>query len=85
MNYVSSNIIVALLTYAYASLRKYAAKTPGKYKGEMLELRISRIKKAKLPPKMGLVNHVVPVAELEQEGIKWSLEILEKVPWRFVA
>ncbi|MFM6061261.1 MAG: 1,4-dihydroxy-2-naphthoyl-CoA synthase [Microcystis panniformis] len=29
---------------------------------------------------MGLVNHVVPVAELEQEGIKWSLEILEKSP-----
>ncbi|MFM7711843.1 MAG: enoyl-CoA hydratase-related protein, partial [Microcystis sp.] len=29
---------------------------------------------------MGLVNHVVPVEELEREGIKWSLEILEKSP-----
>ncbi len=29
---------------------------------------------------MGLVNHVVPVEELEQEGVKWSLEILEKSP-----
>jgi naphthoate synthase len=29
---------------------------------------------------MGLVNHVVLVEELEQEGVKWSLEILEKSP-----
>jgi naphthoate synthase len=29
---------------------------------------------------MGLVNCVVPVAELETEGIKWANEILEKSP-----
>lgn len=29
---------------------------------------------------MGLVNTVVPVAELEQEGIKWAREILAKSP-----
>jgi len=29
---------------------------------------------------MGLVNCVVPVEELEIEGIKWALEILEKSP-----
>jgi naphthoate synthase len=30
--------------------------------------------------KMGLVNCVVPVEQLEAEGIKWSQEILEKSP-----
>ena len=29
---------------------------------------------------MGLVNHVVPVEQLEAEGIKWSREILAKSP-----
>jgi naphthoate synthase len=29
---------------------------------------------------MGLVNHVVPVADLENEGISWAQEILEKSP-----
>ena len=29
---------------------------------------------------MGLVNTVVPVSELENEGIKWAKEILEKSP-----
>lgn len=29
---------------------------------------------------MGLVNCVVPVAELEAEGVKWAQEILEKSP-----
>jgi naphthoate synthase len=29
---------------------------------------------------MGLVNTVVPVENLEQEGIKWAQEILEKSP-----
>src|SRR6476646_1485140 len=29
---------------------------------------------------MGLVNAVVPVAELEAEGIKWAREIMEKSP-----
>ncbi|MGL5509249.1 MAG: 1,4-dihydroxy-2-naphthoyl-CoA synthase [Microcoleaceae cyanobacterium] len=29
---------------------------------------------------MGLVNHVVPVADLESEGISWAQEILEKSP-----
>ncbi len=29
---------------------------------------------------MGLVNCVVPVAELETEGVKWAQEILEKSP-----
>jgi naphthoate synthase len=29
---------------------------------------------------MGLVNKVVPVAELEEEGLKWAGEILEKSP-----
>ena len=29
---------------------------------------------------MGLVNCVVPVAQLEAEGIKWSEEILSKSP-----
>lgn len=29
---------------------------------------------------MGLVNHVVPVADLEAEGIQWAQEILEKSP-----
>lgn len=29
---------------------------------------------------MGLVNKVVPVAELENEGLKWANEILEKSP-----
>jgi naphthoate synthase len=29
---------------------------------------------------MGLVNCVVPIAELETEGIKWAREILEKSP-----
>ena len=30
--------------------------------------------------KMGLVNKVVPVEELENEGIEWALEILQKSP-----
>jgi naphthoate synthase len=30
--------------------------------------------------KMGLVNKVVPVDQLEQEGIEWALDILEKSP-----
>lgn len=29
---------------------------------------------------MGLVNTVVPVEQLEEEGIKWAMEILEKSP-----
>lgn len=29
---------------------------------------------------MGLVNKVVPLAQLENEGIRWALEILEKSP-----
>lgn len=29
---------------------------------------------------MGLVNHVVPIAELEAEGIRWAQEILAKSP-----
>ncbi|MEO0947808.1 MAG: 1,4-dihydroxy-2-naphthoyl-CoA synthase [Cyanobacteria bacterium J06641_5] len=29
---------------------------------------------------MGLVNHVVPIAELEGEGIRWAQEILAKSP-----
>ena len=29
---------------------------------------------------MGLVNKVVPVEELEEEGVKWALEVLEKSP-----
>ena len=29
---------------------------------------------------MGLVNKVVPVAELESEGVQWASEILEKSP-----
>lgn len=29
---------------------------------------------------MGLVNTVVPVAQLETEGIKWAMEVLEKSP-----
>ena len=29
---------------------------------------------------MGLVNTVVPVAELESEGVKWAREVLEKSP-----
>ena len=29
---------------------------------------------------MGLVNKVVPVDQLEDEGIKWAKEILEKSP-----
>jgi naphthoate synthase len=29
---------------------------------------------------MGLVNHVVPVAKLEEEGIQWAEEILQKSP-----
>jgi naphthoate synthase len=29
---------------------------------------------------MGLVNTVVPVAELEAEGLKWAGEIMEKSP-----
>ena len=30
--------------------------------------------------KMGLVNKVVPVDQLESEGVQWALEILEKSP-----
>lgn len=30
--------------------------------------------------KMGLVNKVVPVEKLEEEGVKWAKEILEKSP-----
>lgn len=30
--------------------------------------------------KMGLVNKVVPVEQLEQEGIEWAMDILEKSP-----
>ncbi len=29
---------------------------------------------------MGLINTVVPVAELETEGVKWAMEVLEKSP-----
>jgi naphthoate synthase len=29
---------------------------------------------------MGLVNAVVPVADLEAEGVKWASEIMEKSP-----
>ena len=34
---------------------------------------------------MGLVNKVVPVEELEKEGLQWASEVMEKVHWRFVA
>ena len=30
--------------------------------------------------KMGLVNKVVPVEQLEEEGVQWALEILQKSP-----
>jgi naphthoate synthase len=30
--------------------------------------------------RMGMVNHVVPVEELEAEGVRWAQEILEKSP-----
>ena len=30
--------------------------------------------------KMGLINCVVPIEKLEEEGIRWSMEILEKSP-----
>ena len=33
---------------------------------------------------MGLVNKVVPVDQLEAEGVQWASEILEKVRWRSV-
>lgn len=33
---------------------------------------------------MGLVNAVVPLERLEDEGVQWAREILEKVRWRFV-
>lgn len=36
--------------------------------------------KAREALEMGLVNAVVPVAELEQEGIAWAREILQKSP-----
>ena len=29
---------------------------------------------------MGLVNCVVPTEKLEEEGVRWSMEILEKSP-----
>jgi len=29
---------------------------------------------------MGLVNKIVPVDKLEEEGVKWAKEILEKSP-----
>jgi naphthoate synthase len=35
---------------------------------------------AKEAHEMGLVNTVVPVADLEAEGVKWANEILEKSP-----
>jgi naphthoate synthase len=35
---------------------------------------------AKQALEMGLVNHVVPVAELEAEALKWSREMLEHSP-----
>ncbi len=35
---------------------------------------------AKEALEMGLVNTVVPIAELEAEGVKWASEILEKSP-----
>lgn len=35
---------------------------------------------AKEALEMGLVNTVVPVAELENEGVKWAREILQKSP-----
>jgi hypothetical protein len=64
MNYVSSNIIVALLTYAYASLRKYAAKTPGKYKGESAILKNEPVKAALV---YGFVKENIDILKTEEE------------------
>jgi hypothetical protein len=64
MNDVSSNIIVALLTYAYASLRKYAAKTPGKYKGESAILKNEPVKAALV---YGFVKDNIDILKTEEE------------------
>lgn len=57
-------LAVALLTYAYASLRKYAAKTPGKYNGESAILRNEPVKAALV---YGFVKDNIDILKTEEE------------------
>jgi hypothetical protein len=57
-------LTVALLTYAYASLRKYAAKTPGKYNGESAILRNEPVKAALV---YGFVKDNIDILKTEEE------------------
>jgi naphthoate synthase len=57
----------------------YLARIVGQKKAREIWF-LCRQYRAKEAFEMGLVNTVVPVAELETEGVKWANEILEKSP-----
>lgn len=57
----------------------YLARIVGQKKAREIWF-LCRQYKAQEALSMGLVNHVVPLEELELEGIKWAQEILQKSP-----
>ncbi len=57
----------------------YLARVVGQKKAREIWF-LCRQYDAKQALTMGLVNHVVPVAELEEEGVKWAQEVLSKSP-----
>ncbi len=57
----------------------YLARIVGQKKAREIWF-LCRQYKAQEALAMGLVNHVVPIDELEPEGIKWAQEILQKSP-----
>lgn len=57
----------------------YLARVVGQKKAREIWF-LCRQYSAKQALEMGLVNHVVPVADLDSEGISWAKEILEKSP-----
>jgi naphthoate synthase len=57
----------------------YLARLVGQKKAREIWF-LCRQYNAKEALEMGLINAIVPVAELEAEGVKWAREILEKSP-----
>jgi naphthoate synthase len=57
----------------------YLARSVGQKKAREIWF-LCRQYDAKAALDMGLINAVVPVAELEKEGVKWAREILERSP-----
>jgi len=62
------------------SARVYLARIVGQKKAREIWY-LCRQYSATQALEMGLVNAVVPVGELEKEGVKWAREILRNSRW----